>query len=291
MGKQNEILWEEEKEWLALQYPRPDVQDALANSQKKLVKAVDIIWPDYQKRFKGPLPAESEHTFKRRLLNAPADRKKLISRRKAESVNDVTVRMQRRKKDLKEWLKKHKYYDARKKTSDSSVVIPALTPQRRRGVGAVDVFAQSPLRQELVPDPPRNVGTRRSVVAAAFHHLDPEVQATFAASAQTLNKERLAQELEEAGGEDEVTRGLKVPSISPWYHGIMQHLLDEVGWIGVAVLGGPNEEGHMIMFSYAKHTDRKGENFWQALAKEVGWDEAHLMNWALHFLEGCNPGT
>ena len=89
----------------------------------------------------------------------------------------------------------------------------------------------------------------------------------------------------------------------------MQHLLDEVGWIGAAVLGGPNEEGRMIMFryavvfqhpwllhchhvySYAKDTDRKGENFWQALAKEVGWDEAHLMNWALHFLEGCNPGT
>ncbi|KAH9896031.1 hypothetical protein C8Q73DRAFT_643353 [Cubamyces lactineus] len=291
MGKQNEILWEEEKEWLASQYPRADVQNALANSQKKLVKAVDIIWPDYQTRFKDPLPAESEHTFKRRLLNASADRKKFISRRKAESVNDVTLRMQRRKKDLKEWLKKHKYYDARKKGSDTSVFIPALTPQRRRGVGAVDVFAQSPLRQELVPDAPKDVGSRRSVVAAAFHGLDPKVQATFAASAQMLNKERITQEVDEAGGQDEVDQALKVPSISSWYHGIMQHLLDEVGWIGAAVLGGPNEEGRMIMFSYAKDTDRKGETFWQALAKEVGWDEAHLMNWALHFLEGCNPGT
>ena len=227
MGKQNEILWEEEKEWLVSQYPRADVQDALANSQKKLVKAVDIIWPDYKKRFKDPLPAESEHTFKRRLLNAPADRKKLISPRKAESVNEVTLRMQRRKKvrglsntlgpttdtllqDLKEWLKKHKYYDTRKKGSDTSVFIPALTPQRRRGVGAVDVFAQSPLRQELVPDVPKDVGTRRSVVAAAFHGLDPQVQATFAASAQTLNKERVAQELDEAGGHDEVVRALCV---------------------------------------------------------------------------------
>lgn len=239
MGKQKEELRDQEKDWLELQYASPDVQILLRNKQSKtpLKDATDKIFPDYQIAFAGPIPAEPLETFTRRVKNAKKAEKDKMFRKPAEKEEEVPLRLAHRYKvcqpcsahawrategwfqDIQDWFKrrqrKAKRDNKEKDESEQASPVPSvppLTPQRRaRGVGALELFAESPLRREVlmpVSDKWTGVGDHRHQLAQAFRGLKPELQAAFEAQAREKNVKVRAQELEEAGSSAELARGL-----------------------------------------------------------------------------------
>ncbi|KAJ8468533.1 hypothetical protein ONZ51_g9583 [Trametes cubensis] len=310
MGKQNERFSEPEKEWLESQYQRDDVQKILARgpTESILKDAAKLLYEDYAATFCYPLPEESEESYKRRRKNAKKDRKPFITRRPAETANQVKARLDdavtvsilasmygallKSRKAMAQWFKTRRgnaTRKAKKTGGGGGVEFPALTPQRRRGVGGIDVFGKSPLKQGVVPPTVAGIGDRRQELAKAFHALDPTVKATFTAEAKAINEERAAQELEQAGSQDEVVRTLTVPFVGPWFNNIMEHLHQQVVWTGAAMVGGPDEDGKMRLVFVGTQTDVNGHNFWEALANEIGWELTDLLTWSKHFLKKTNP--
>lgn len=95
MGKQNERFSEPEKEWLESQYQRDDVQKILARgpTESILKDAAKLLYEDYAAAFSQPIPEESEESYKRRRKNAKKDRKPFITRRPAETADQVKPRL------------------------------------------------------------------------------------------------------------------------------------------------------------------------------------------------------
>ncbi|KAI0643310.1 hypothetical protein C8Q79DRAFT_915364 [Trametes meyenii] len=292
MGKQEAIFSDPEKVWLNDQYQRGDVQAILAEGGDGILKrSAQLIFVDYQVAFCEPLPAETEEAYGRRLRNARAQRKQFITRRLAEGVEDVAMRMGRRTKDIRDWLKQKRREDKEKagKAGGSQVQpvpVPPLTPRgRRRGKGALDVFAVSPLAREMIPHDICGIGPQRHALSQAFHTLDPSLKDNYAQQAREINAHEIAQSHQSAGSAEEVVRALKVAALGGWFNDIMRQMYLDTGWIGAGLVVGPDESGEMGMINIANEMDGKGRDYFQALADEVGLDRSHLMLWSLHWFQ------
>ncbi|KAI0668293.1 hypothetical protein C8Q78DRAFT_980623 [Trametes maxima] len=292
MGKQEAIFSDPEKAWLNDQYQQGDVQAILAEGGDGILKrSAQLIFSDYQVMFGQPLPAEQEEAYERRLKNARAQRKQFITRRPAERQEDVPTRLGRRTKDIRDWLKQ-KRRDEKEKSGQTRgleaepVPVPPLTPRgRRRGKGAFDMFAGSPLAREMIPEGIRGAGPHRHALSQAFEMLDPSVKADYARQARDMNTEELAQTVANAGGVEEVVRALKVAALGGWFKDIMGQMYLDTGWIGAGLVAGPDESGEMGMINITNEMDGKGRDYFQALAEEVGLDRSHLMLWSLHWFQ------
>lgn len=113
---------------------------------------------------------------------------------------------------MKRRHRKEKQASKNARLVSSAPPVPPLTPQRRgRGLGALDVFRESPLRRQLFPTVSDEVVAppeQRRNLAQSFRSLQPEIQAEFIAQARSQNAQRLAKELSEAGSVEEAVRGL-----------------------------------------------------------------------------------
>ncbi|EIW62389.1 uncharacterized protein TRAVEDRAFT_45209 [Trametes versicolor FP-101664 SS1] len=296
MGKQDEDLRDPEKEWLEVQFKRADVQAKLAGESNSILKDVTrLIYPDYLTVFSGPLEAETEAAFKRRLKNAKKEKKGSMFRRPAEELDEVEERKSKRFNVLKEWFKRRRRREKENgKESAPLPPVPPLTPQRRgRRKGGLDMYIASPAGKKLRATTSSDwagPGKHRQKLAQAFHDLHPDSQADFDGQARAKNAELLAEELDEAGSSEEILRVLKVPGVRDWFQGIMEHLREEVEWIGGVLVGGPDENGEIKLVNASNGRDAKDRDYFGALAEEIGWNRKVLMTWSLSWFQRAFTG-
>ncbi|KAI0744403.1 hypothetical protein C8Q76DRAFT_788939 [Earliella scabrosa] len=286
MGRQDETFYTEEKEWLRVQVRQQVVRDVLVGGVKdKLSVAANIIWPAYQEVFPRPFPAETEKAFLTRRRYAHGDRRNQLSKRPAETVEGVEKRMRERFSQIREWIRRNWRIENGLGSKGPTLGIPPLKAKTRpKRVSAFDMFRNSALRDELVPQPlyksgRPNIGLGNRLLAQAFGRLGIAKKVQFQAEADELNAQEAQEERAQYATEEDYLRAVKVPSVQEWVQYILEHIQSEVGWIGGLVIGGPDEHGQLRVRSATTAVDSHGRNFVAALCERIQWSPEEFNVW------------
>ncbi|KAI0656993.1 hypothetical protein C8Q70DRAFT_1056241 [Cubamyces menziesii] len=293
MGRQDEFFSDAEKAWIIEQYQSPEGQAIVAKGGSYAKNLADKMYIEYLEKFGDPLPAEDNETYRRRLKNADATRKTQIRPIEAESEEKAEERKNVAKIRINRYVIEY-HHRAKKKTSvpEAPKLPPITSGIRVRKIGGLDVFAQSDLYKStgevpLRPDGRADLAKWRTRVAEAFKGLSKEQQAEFEKEAEAVNADIAEEALEEAGSAEEVVRARMVPSAKLWTKRVMEHMKEQVHWVGGVLIGGPDEGGEMNIFNASVGLDGKGRDYFQALCEEIGWSQSRLKAFSMQWLHAA----
>ncbi|PIL25725.1 hypothetical protein GSI_11475 [Ganoderma sinense ZZ0214-1] len=279
--------------WLNNAVLDTDVQEWLA--KKDYPNARAVLVDGFHRNFTTPAEGETDEAFKKRRRGAKKSRKENIVRIRAESEEEFQTRMQNLPDHIGVWLANWRHRRARqggKRWQPQTVPLPVK--RKPRTITPFDAYCKTgpaPKGSDYA-DKRCNLGELRAARKAAWDKLSPDEQDNYRTVAVALMvKQEGFSEVVTEDGEDVTQEAVAhAEDIAAHVDGIVKGLHESVGWGGIAIFGGPDENGEGRMHITGVGTNRHGDTFLDVLLNHIGWTPLEFDTLFSLWVEQCRDG-